>query len=391
MLLMIPISYNLRSLMVRRVTTAATALGIGLVVFVFAAMLMLLNSVDSILGASGDPGVAVVISKGSDAELSSTVENDRAGLILEKPEVARDGQGKPLGVAELVVVLTMEKVGAEGVANVTMRGVPENAATFHARIKIVSGRVPKPGTDEVMVGEKIAGRFKGLALGQTFDLRKNRPANVVGIFSAGGAVYESEVWGDVDTMRAAFGRQGVASSVRVRLASASKYEAFETSVEQDKALGLDVLRETEYYEKQSYGLAILIKGLGITIAVFFSLGAMVGAMITMYGSVANRRREIGTLRALGFSQPSILFSFLLEAVVLAMAGGIMGLLASLSMATVKFAVLNPSSWSEVVLRFQPSALMMIGALLFGALMGLLGGFLPAWRAATTSPIEAMRG
>jgi putative ABC transport system permease protein len=390
MLLMIPLSYNLRSLMVRKVTTAATALGIGLVVFVFAAMSMLLNSVDTILGSTGSPDTAIVISKGSDAELASTIENDKVGLILEKPEVARTAENKPLGVTELVVVLTMEKLGAEGVANVTVRGVVPEAMAFRPEVKIVKGRPAKPGTDEVIVGAKVAGRFKGLELGKTFDLRKNRPAQVVGIFEADGAVYESEVWGDIDTMRAAFGRQGVASSMRVRLGSASKFDAFKTAVEQDKALGLEVMRETDFYEKQSDGLALFIKVLGYIIAVAFSLGAMVGAMITMYSSIANRRREIGTLRALGFSRFSILFSFLVESIVLAAVGGVVGVVASLGMSQFKFAMMNPASWSEVVLRFEPSVSMIVGSLIFASIMGLIGGFFPAKRAAFTSPIEAIR-
>ena len=390
MLMLIPLSYNLRNLSARKVTTAVTAFGIGLVVFVFAAVLMLSNGIDRMMGTSGRPDNAIVMSKGADAEMSSTVEKDRAGLVLSKPEVARSSTGEPLGVQELVMVLTMDKVGSEGISNVSVRGVDGNALAFRPEVKIIEGRAAKPGTDEVIVGKKVVGRFKGLSLGQTFFLRKNRPATVVGIFEAGNSVFESEVWGDLDTFRAAFGRPGVSSSVRVRLASASKFQAFEASIEQDKALGLEVLREVDYYEKQSQAMEKFIGGVGITIAVFFSLGAMIGAMITMYGSIANRRREIGTLRALGFGRFSILLSFLFESTVLALVGGVAGVLAAFAMGTVSFSLVNFSTWSEVVFRFEPTTIIVLKSFVFAAVMGILGGMFTAFRAAYTSPIEAMR-
>jgi putative ABC transport system permease protein len=390
MLFMIPLSYNLRNLAVRKVTTAATAVGIGLVVFVFASVLMLSNGIDRMMGTSGRPDNAIILSKGSDAELSSTVEQEKVGLILEKPEVAHDGKGAPLGVAELVVVLTMDKLGTDGISNVTVRGVDPNTMAFRPEVKIIKGRPARPGTEEVIVGTKIAGRFKGLSLGQTFELRKNRPATVVGIFTADNSVFESEVWGDLDTFRAVFNRPGAASSMRVRLASASKFDAFKTEIESDKALLLDVQREDTYYEKQSEGLSMFINGLGITIAIFFSLGAMIGAMITMYGSIANRRREIGTLRALGFSRFGILISFLFESTVLALLGGLLGVLAAFAMGTVSFSMVNFATWSEIIFKFEPTPLIVLGSFFFAAGMGIIGGLAPAFRAAWTSPIQAMR-
>jgi putative ABC transport system permease protein len=390
MLFMIPLSYNLRNLTVRKVTTLATAIGIGLVVFVFAAVLMLSNGIQRMLGTTGRPDNVIVLSKGSDAELSSTVEKDKAGLLLQKPEVAHDDKGAPLGVSELVVVLTMPKLGTDGISNVTVRGVEANTMAFRPEVKIVRGRAAQPGTEEVMVGQKIAGRFKGLDLGQSFELRKNRPATVVGIFSANNSVFESEVWGDIDTFRAVFNRPGVASSMRVRLAAASKFDAFNASIKQDKALGLEVQREDVYYDKQSEGLSLFINILGIFIAVFFSFGAMIGAMITMYGSISTRRREIGTLRALGFSRIGILLSFLFESIVLALLGGVIGVVASLAMGMVSFSMVNFATWSEVIFKFEPTPGIIVSAFVFAAIMGTIGGFFPALRAAYTSPIEAMR-
>jgi putative ABC transport system permease protein len=241
-----------------------------------------------------------------------------------------------------------------------------------------------------VVGSKVRGRFKGLDLGQSFELRKNRPATVVGIFEAGGSVFESEVWADLDTMRGVFGRQGVASSMRIRLTGADRFEAFRTAIEADKSLGLEVKRETTYYEEQSEGMSTFIGALGITIAIFFSLGAMIGAMITMYSSIASRRREIGTLRALGFSRFGILISFLMESTVLALLGGAIGIAAAMAMGLVSFPLVNFATWSELVFRFEPTFSVISSAFIFSAVMGVLGGFLPAWRVAFTSPIEAMR-
>jgi putative ABC transport system permease protein len=213
---------------------------------------------------------------------------------------------------------------------------------------------------------------------------------VVGIFSCDGSSHESEVWADLDAVRAAFGRPGLFSAVRVQLESSSKFDAFEAVVEQDKQLGLDVLREDRYYEKQSEGTSMFVTGLGTVIAVIFSIGAMIGAMITMYSSIASRGREIGTLRALGFSRLSILTSFLLEALSLALLGGTVGILGALSLGSVKFSMMNFASWSEITFSFTPTPGILLAALIFAGVMGLCGGFFPALQATRISPIRAMR-
>jgi putative ABC transport system permease protein len=257
-------------------------------------------------------------------------------------------------------------------------------------VKITEGRAAKPGTDEAVVGKSVAGKFAGLDIGSRFDLKKNRPVEVVGIFEAGGSAFESEVWADLDTLRSSFGREGLVSSVTVALESPSKLDAFKAAVESDKQLGLEVLGEREYYEKLSEGTSLFIKAIGIIIAVFFSLGAMIGATITMYAAVSQRGKEIGTLKALGFSAPAILASFLFESVFLACAGGLLGLVGALFMGGVQFSMMNFASWQEVVFSFDATPRILLTALLFGGVMGVLGGFLPAVRAARTSPIEAMR-
>lgn len=387
---MIPIRYNVRSLVVRKATSIATAAGIALVVFVLASSLMLSAGIKKTLGISGRPENAIVLRMGSDAELGSVIDESSVPLILAAPGVRQDEHGRPIGAGEIVVVAALQKVGAPGVTNVTIRGVDETAEVLRPEVHIVAGRPPRPGTDEAMVGARIRGRIRGIELDQRFFLKKNRPVNVVGVFEADGSSYESEVWVDRELLRQAYHREGVVSSVRVRLESPTKFDAFQAGVENDKRLGLKAVRETTFYEKLSEGTSDLVFFLGTTVAVFFAIGASIGATITMYGAVANRQREIGTLRALGFSQRSILTSFLLESVLLAAAGGAVGALASIAMGFVHFSMLNFASWSEVVFSFDPTPQVIGQALIFACAMGLFGGLLPAIRAARTSPLKAIR-
>lgn len=387
----IPLSYNVRSLFVRKATTAATLFGIGLVVFVLASSLMLARGIRETLVSTGATDRAVVIRKGSDTELASTIESQQVGVIASAPGVRREG-GEPLRAGEVVVVVALEKAGSGGqVSNVQVRGVVPASYRMRSELRVVEGRPAQPGTDEVVIGRGLRGRFHGLDLGQSFELKKNRPVRVVGVFDAGGSAFDSEVWVDVDTLRATFGREGLVSSVLVQLESPAKHEAFAAAVEHDKRLGLEVYRERAYYEKQSEGTSLFITAIGILVSVFFAMGAMIGAAITMYAAISQRSREIGTLQALGFSRFAILLSFLAEAVVLALGGAALGAVASLGMAAVKFSMMNFATWQEVSFSFEPSVGIVAGSMLVGAVMGLVGGFFPAVRAARMSPIVAMRG
>jgi putative ABC transport system permease protein len=388
--IVIPLAYNTRSLLVRKTTTTATALGIALVVFVLACSLMLASGVRKTLGSSGDGQKALVLRKGSEVELSSMVEQALVGLVLSAPGVARDSAG-PLGAGEVLVVIALDRVGSPGqISNVQLRGISERSQALRPQVRIVAGRAARPGTDEVIIGQSIAGRFDGVSLGSTFELRKNRPVTVVGVFAAQGSAFESEVWADIDTVRGSFGREGLVSSITVQLTSAGKFDRFESAIETDKQLGLDAINEREYYENQSEGTSLFISITGTLIASFFAIGAMLGAMITMYAAVAQREREIGTLRALGFSRAAILSSFLLESLLLALLGGVVGALASLAMSLVSFSMVNFATWSEVVFTFDPTVTTLLISLLAGGGMGLVGGLFPAIRAARTSPIKAMR-
>jgi putative ABC transport system permease protein len=222
-------------------------------------------------------------------------------------------------------------------------------------------------------------------------MRKNRPIRIVGVFEDAGSAFESEIWGDMNVIRATFGRQGIVSSVRVRLESPALFDTFKTEVETNRQLNVTAMRDTEFYEKSSHGTALFLSALGFIIAFFFSIGAIIGAMITMHATVAQRQREIGTLRALGFSRLQILFSFLLESVALALLGGVIGAGAAVLMGMKRITLMNNATWSELSFRFEPTPKILITAVVVAAIMGILGGFFPAIRAARINPVQAMRG
>jgi putative ABC transport system permease protein len=383
---MVPFRYNARSLLVRKITTLAAVLGIALVVFVFAASLMLGEGIDRALVTAGRPDVAIILRKGSDAELTSGIADQYLGLFRGPAQVSQAGGV----IGEIVVVIIAKHQGDPGSSNVLVRGTPADGIAFRSEIKIVHGRAPRPGTDEVMVGSAISGRFEGTDIGGKLNLRRNSPLQVVGVFTADGSSYESEVWGDVDYVRKALGRANVVSSARVRLNSAADFDAYRQAIETDKQFSMKVMREADYYAKQSKALSGFLKGLGITVAVMFSIAAMIGAAITMNGAVAHRTREIGTLRALGFSRFSLLLSFLFEALALALVGGVIGSVLVLLLSFVSFPVINFQTFSEIVLRFDATPSVFAKTLIFSGVMGVLGGLVPAIRASRVSPIEAMR-
>jgi putative ABC transport system permease protein len=389
---MIPISYNVRSLFVRKTTTLATAFGIGLVVFVLASALMLSAGIEKTLVAGGRADQAIVLRKGSDTELASSIETSTVSLIQAAPGVKKDPSGAPLVAGEVVMVLALDKLTGKGeIANVQFRGISEASMKVRTDAHVIAGRPPSPGTDEVMIGKGLVGHFRGTELGGKLELKKNRPVTVVGVFETGGSSFESEVWADVDTMRSSFGRDGLVSSVIVRLESPLKFDGFKATMESDKRLGLEALREAKYYENQSEGTSIFVGAMGGVITFFFSLGAIIGAVITMFAAVSQRRREIGTLRALGFSRFSILTSFLLEAVVLAGLGGVLGIAGALLMSFTKISMMNFATWQEISFGFDPNPKVLITALICGCGMGVLGGFFPAIRASRVAPVEALRG
>jgi putative ABC transport system permease protein len=345
---------------------------------------MLGRGIRNTLVTSGSSERVLVLRKGSDTEMASGLDSNLVSLAMAAPGVKRGRDGQPLGSAEVVVVIAMDKLGgADGmISNILVRGVSPSVMEVRPEIRIVAGRPAQVGTDEVIIGRGVRGRFKGLELGSSFELKKNRPVKVVGVFESGGSSFESEVWSDIETLRNSFGRGGSSSSLTLVLESASAYDVLAAYLENDKQLGLEPSREAVYYEKQSEGTSLFISWLGGIIAFFFSVGAMIGAMITMYGAVSQRSKEVGTLRAL--------LSFLLESSVLALIGGVIGAVASMGMTAVDFSMMNFATWQEITFSFDPSPGIILGSIAAGGAMGILGGFFPAIRAARLSPIEAMR-
>jgi len=384
---MVPIRYNAQSLVVRKITTLATALGIALVVFVFAGALMFNEGVNRALSTSGRADTAMILRKGSDAELTSAIGNDYLGLFRGPAQVSQSGGM----VGEIIVIITADHADDSGVSNVLVRGTPAEGLAFRPEIKITSGRAPRPGTNEAIVGQSIAGRFKGMTAGGTINLRRNSPLTIVGEFAAAGSTYESEVWGDLDYVRNSLGRQAVVSSARVRLNSPADFDAYRVAIETDKRFSMKVMRESDYYEKQSQQTAGFFTAMGLGLAIMTSIAAMIGAAITMNGAIAHRTREIGTLRALGFSRAAVLWSFLIEAIILAGVGGVIGSVAVLLLSFLKVPLINFVTFSEIVIRFHATPAVFVKALVFSGFMGLLGGLVPAIRASRVSPVEAMRG
>jgi ABC-type lipoprotein release transport system permease subunit len=384
----IPLIYNWRNLVQRPLTTTFTVLGIGLVVFVFAAVLMLANGLRKTLVGTGDKNNVIFLRKGADAEVSSGIPREQANIIRTLPEALLMEDGKPLVAGEVVVLNNLPKRADSEPSNVVVRGVSQESLTLRSKVRLIAGRMWQPGTAEIIAGKGVTKRFKGCGLGETVRMGM-RDWKVVGVFEAEGSGFESELWGDVDQFMAAF-RRPVFSSITMKLKDPTKFEEMKTRLESDPRLTLDIKREQDYYEEQSQFLGLFIKILGLTVTIIFSFGAMTGAVITMYSAVANRATEIGTLRALGFKRRNILTSFLAECVLLSILGGLLGIIFASFLQFINISTTNWTSFSELVFGFKLSAGIVLGSLIFAVIMGLIGGMSPAIRAARMKVVNALR-
>lgn len=384
----IPLYYSYRNLFARRLTTGLTVLGIGLVVFVFCAVLMMANGIKTAMVASGSDDNAIVLRKSSQNEMNSYIVRNQVGVLESQMEIARGADGKSLAAGELYVVISMEKRDGSGSVNVVTRGVKPVSLAVRSNVKLVAGRMFSEGLTEVIVGKQAAERFKGAELGGALRFGQ-REWRVVGVFEADRSAFESEVWGDVNQMMAAFDRP-VVSSLTLKLSDPSKFSDFKKRLEADPRLTVDVKREKEYYADQSFATTTFINALGLVISIIFSFGAIIGAMITMYASVAGRSSEIGTLRALGFRRRSILSAFLVESVLLSLTGGIIGVIGASFLSFLTVSTTNWDTFSELAFGFALSTAIVGSALLFSVLMGFFGGFLPAVQAARLNIINALR-
>ena len=388
-LMRIPLKYVLRSSASRRLTAFMTLAGIALVVFVYTAVLMMANGVQRTLRSTGSDDNVMVARKAAMSEIMSIIDREAAGIVSNLPQVARFGDGRPMSSKEVVVIINLNKLGAAGISNVIVRGVEAAGLALRTQVRVVEGRMFKWGAREVIAGAGITKRFDGAQIGRHIKFGGDQ-WTVVGIFDAEGSGFDSEIWGDLNQVADAFKRSSV-STITFRLNNPDDLAALESSFNADNRLQYFIpKREKKFFEEQSEMMATFIRILGLFVTVIFSAGATIGAMITMYGAVANRTTEIGTLRALGFQRRSILLAFLLEALVLSFAGGVAGLGLASVLQFFTISTLNFGSFSELAFSFALSPSIIANSLGFALLMGLIGGFLPAVRAARLNIIQALR-
>lgn len=384
----IPVSYVFRNLWTRKLTTLLTAGGMALVVFVFAAVLMLDAGLKKTAVATGTMENAILLRQAAQTEIQSGVSRDQASLIETLPGIARGLDGAPQVTKETLVLIAIPKRGSDKPANLVVRGMPPQGLAIRPQVKIVEGRFFRPGSSEIIVGRGVVNAFDGVGIGEPLRFA-GREWTVVGHFDAGKSGYDSEVWGDVEQMMQAFRRFGY-SSVIARLENAGRFEAFKASIAADQRLPLDVKQEPLFYEEQTKALSGFLFYLGLALSIIFSVGAMIGAMITMYASVSNRTGEIGTLRALGFRRSSILGAFLLEAIFLSLVGGLVGLAVASFLQVFTITTMNFTAFSQLAFGFHLTPGIVVNTLLFSVFMGLVGGFLPSVRAARLEIVDALR-
>lgn len=384
----IPLSYTAKNLWMRRLTTGLTAAGLALVVFVFATVLMLDAGLRATLVTTGEYDNVLLIRRSSESEIQSIIARDQATVAAAHPAVALDAGGAPQVSKETVVLISLNKRGSEKPSNVIIRGVGRQALALRPQLKLTAGRMFRPNSSEIIAGASIARRFVGAGIGEKLRFGQ-REWTVVGLFDAGNSGFDSEIWGDVEQLLQAF-RRPVFSSMVVRLNDPARFDEYQRDIESDPRLTLGAKREQVFYSDQSRALSTFINVLGLVLSITFSIGAVIGATITMYGSVANRVGEIGTLRALGFTQGDILRAFLTEAMLLSVVGGVVGLMFASLMQFFSFSTTNFQSFSELAFGFELNARIVLYSALFTLLMGFVGGFLPALRAARMKIVDALR-
>ena len=380
--------YSFRNLLTRRLTTFLTVCGMALVVFVFASIVMLAEGLQKTLVDTGSWSNVVVLRRSAGSEMQSGIDREQAAIVETEPEVALGPDGRRLVAKELVVLINLRKRDSGSPTNVTIRGISETSLKLRPQVKLSVGRFPRPGSSEIMVGQSIAKRFDNVGLGEVLSFA-TRTWTVVGIFDAGNTGFSSEIWGDIDLLMQAFGRP-VYSSVIFRLRNSLEFEKVKERIESDPRLTLEARRETTYYKDQSKALAKFLHILGLSLTSIFSIGAVIGAMITMYAAVANRTGEIATLRALGFRRATILVAFLLESLLLGLIGGVAGLFFASFLQLFTVSTTNFQTFSELAFGFSLSLEIAYKAVTFSLFMGLVGGILPAFRASKLDIVESLR-
>lgn len=383
----IPLSYSFRNLLTRRLVTVLTTSGMALVVFVFATILMLAEGLQKTLVDTGSHDNVIVIRRASTTEVQSGIDRYQASVVENQPEIAIGQNGRKLVAKEMVVIMNLPKKRSEKPSHVTVRGINEQSLLLRPQVKLVEGRMPKPGSSEIIAGDSIAKRFIGCGIGETLHFAM-RDWTVVGIFQAENTGFNSEIWGDVDQLMQAF-RRPVYSSVTFKLRDYSDFKALSERIESDPRLTLEAKREIQYYADQSEMMTKFLRILGMSLTIIFSMGAMIGATITMYAAVANRTGEIGTLRALGFRRRNILFAFIAESMLMSVAGGFTGLLCASLMQFLTISTVNWQTFTELAFSFTLTGGIIYKSLFFSVVMGFLGGVFPALRASNMNIVDAL--
>lgn len=383
------IGFGLRTLPSRKGSAAAAVFGIAGVVAVLVGVLSIGEGFQRVMLSTGSPETALVQRAGADSEMTSVLTGDTTGIIESAPAVAR-ANGKPLVSPELFVVVDLPKRSTGTDANVPMRGVKPAAFAVRPGLKIIKGRTFEWGRNEVIAGRGAHSEFRGTDLGTQLKLGQNT-WTVVGIFTANGGISESELWADADVLAPAYHRQNTYQTGMVRLASAGSFQQFKDALTADPRLSVKVVRETEYYASQSRVIRLLVTGLAFVVCSLMGLGAMFGALNTMYTAVAARAREIATLEALGFGGAAVMVSVIAEALLLALIGGVIGAGAAfLAFDGYRTATMNWQSFSQVAFAFEVNARLMALAVAYALVIGLVGGLFPAIRAARTPVAAALR-
>ncbi|MCX5754266.1 MAG: ABC transporter permease [Candidatus Krumholzibacteria bacterium] len=386
----IPLEYNVRSVFIRWPSTLVAVLGIAGTVAVFVVMLAMAQGFQAMLIGGGSRDNAIVLRGGADSEMMSAITLDQVRVIADAPGVARSASGDPLVSAEVVVVGAFPLLATGSDANVQIRGLSPIVLEVRPNARIVEGRFFQPGLTELVVGRNVSGTYAGFKLGSTVEFGGGR-WTVVGVFDAGGSSYDSEVWCDAVVLNQVFKRpENIFQSATARLASPESFQAFKDAATSDPRLTVDVFRETAFYAEQSRMVSTIIRVLGFIVAIVMGVGAVFAALNTMYSAVASRSAEIATLKALGFSPASVVASFVAESTVIALAGGAVGVLASLPFNGFTTGTMNWSSFSYLAFAFRVTPEIVASGLVFSLLMGIVGGLPPALRAARLPIIVALR-
>lgn len=386
----IPIKYTFRNFKTRKLTAIITVTGVALVVFVFAAALMMAYGVEKTLVSTGSTDNVMILRKSSQGEITSIIDGDIQNLVRTLPYVAKNSKGELLVSPEPVVIINLE-IKKGGMSNITVRGVSQMVYQLRPQVKIIEGRLFNPALRELIVGKSINKKFEGTNIGDKIKFAGDN-WTIVGIFEANGSGFESEFWGDNQQLLNAFNRGTSVSTMTIKLDDMNNFDKFKKVFDSDRRLlPFEPKMEQKYFAEQSEFLAGFIRILGIFITIIFSFGATIGAMITMYAAVANRTVEIGTLRSLGFRRRSILAAFLFESMLIALIGGVIGIFLASFLQFFSISTLNWNSFAELAFSFSLNPAIIISSLIFAIMMGLLGGFLPSVRAARLNIVSALRG